>query len=203
MVSEWKFHLTAGILCLDFANTLSWRRSPAPVERINQVRDLGSWARQVGLISKKKEAELGRWALENPRRSAAWLREARHLREMIFVVFAASAEGHAVPEDQLNELTTSIREAIRRSRLTLAGNRYRWSVADDRDAIRAILDAVAVSAESLLRSEDFARIGECSGRDCRWLWIDRTKNQSRRWCDMAVCGNRAKVHRHYLRSSAA
>jgi predicted RNA-binding Zn ribbon-like protein len=61
--------------------------------------------------------------------------------------------------------------------------------------------ALAVSALSLLSSNAWKKIRIC--RNCRWLFLDRSRNASRLWCDMSVCGNRHKAKRHYERSKVA
>ena len=158
MVSTWQFHVTGGALCLDFANTVSWRRSGAPIERLRTSADFASWGRQVGLLSRPQELRLNR--------EEAW-----------------------------------IRIAVRHSSVVARHGRYRWEPAVA-PLMEQVICHVALSANDLLFSDALHRIGQCSGRDCRWLWIDRTRNHTRRWCDMAVCGNRAKAHRHYQRRLA-
>jgi predicted RNA-binding Zn ribbon-like protein len=58
---------------------------------------------------------------------------------------------------------------------------------------------VARSAADLLVSSELERVRECAGEKCDWLFLDASRNQSRRWCDMAACGNRAKAQRNYAR----
>jgi predicted RNA-binding Zn ribbon-like protein len=62
---------------------------------------------------------------------------------------------------------------------------------------------LAQSAGALLTGDQRARVRECSGHDCRWLFLDLSRNHSRRWCDMNDCGNRAKARRHYQRRRTA
>ncbi len=198
MVRPWQFHITAGVLCLDFANTLSWRRMAEPTERLRSAVDLASWARQAGVISRAAERRLNRELRANPGRGGRWLAEARRLRESIFEVFAAHSEGREPSPAVMATLEGWIRDAVTNSRLVSRGDTYEWQVGA-MASTREVVLRVALSAEALLRSGDLARVGQCSGRDCRWLWVDHTRNQSRRWCDMAVCGNRAKAHRHHVR----
>src|SRR5438128_12303876 len=98
MVSTWRFHITAGALCLDFANTVSWRRSTAPIERLRTAADLASWGRQVGLLSPPQERRLNREAAAHQRRSLRTLTAARSLREAIFAIFVRLSE-RDVPAD--------------------------------------------------------------------------------------------------------
>lgn len=203
MVRPWQFHITAGVLCLDFANTISWRRLPQPVERVNSFADLASWAQQAKLISRNEERRLSQWALMQPRAANRILNEARSLREALFGVFSAISEGRAPAEDDLKRVQQWIQRALQQSVLIRDGASFRWRLRSEDKGLRAVLDRVSLSAEALLRSEYVGRIGQCSGHACRWLWIDRTRNRSRRWCDMAVCGNRAKARRYYERRLSA
>jgi predicted RNA-binding Zn ribbon-like protein len=198
----WQFHLTAGALCLDFANTMSWRRSAAPIERLAEYADLASWARQVGLISPEEEGSLIAEAASDPRGSRRMLGRARALREAMFATFAALSEGR-MPKREMTSLQSWVQQAIADSELVRDAGRYRWVPAAIGDRMQHVLSMVACSAGDLLTSLEADRIGQCSGPDCRWLWVDRTRNQSRRWCDMAVCGNRVKARRHYQRTRLA
>ena len=74
--------------------------------------------------------------------------------------------------------------------------------ADDEGALDRPLWPVLRSAAALLTSDDIARIRECAAERCAWLFIDHSRNRSRRWCDMRDCGNRAKARRHYARAKA-
>lgn len=199
---SWQFHLTAGALCLDFANTMSWRRSASPIERLASYADLASWARQVGLISQSEEASLLANAASYPQRSRRFVERAHSLREAIFDTFAALSEGR-MPMEEIASLEPSIQRAVVHSELVSDVSGYRWEPVAVGDRLQRVLFAIACSAGDLLTSADISRIGQCSGPDCRWLWVDRTKNQSRRWCDMKVCGNRAKARRHYQRTRLA
>ena len=204
MVRSWTFHITGGALCLDFANTLSWRRSSQPIERLGDFADLASWARQAGVITHREELRLNREAQHHPRRAVHTLKTARALREATFGVFAAISEGRRPADHDLRRVADWVQQALNHSALIRTDGHYRWSpVAASIDSLQHVLFRVALSANELLTSVDTAHIGQCSGPDCRWLWIDRTRNHSRRWCDMAICGNRAKARRHYARTMTA
>ncbi|MGQ9734572.1 MAG: CGNR zinc finger domain-containing protein [Candidatus Bipolaricaulia bacterium] len=61
----------------------------------------------------------------------------------------------------------------------------------------ALSQALARSATEIPILEDLQRVGECADPRCGWLFLDRSRNRTRRWCDMKGCGNRAKVRRYY------
>jgi len=80
---------------------------------------------------------------------------------------------------------------LRLAAASLVGTPVRLDfVRDDR-----IVGPIAWAALDLLRGDELGRLKQCPPEDCRWLFIDRTKNGSRRWCEMATCGNRAKKGR--------
>ncbi|WP_246485921.1 CGNR zinc finger domain-containing protein [Kribbella qitaiheensis] len=60
--------------------------------------------------------------------------------------------------------------------------------------------ALVLSAARLLEREDLTRLRECQDDDCGWLFLDQSKNKSRRWCSSGDCGNRARAKRHYERT---
>ena len=80
---------------------------------------------------------------------------------------------------------------------------FAWTRTDAADSLTAPLRPVVRSAAELLTSpETLLRVRECDGTDCTWLFLDQSRNRSRRWCSMESCGNRAKVRRHYRRRHA-
>jgi predicted RNA-binding Zn ribbon-like protein len=81
-----------------------------------------------------------------------------------------------------------------------AGYAFAWP---ERSGLERLLWPVALSAAELLVSDDLDRVKECATENCNWLFVDMSRNRSRRWCDMKECGNRAKSRRHYARSRRA
>ena len=80
---------------------------------------------------------------------------------------------------------------------------YGWWWPEDVDDLELPLWPIAYSAGILFPEIDPKRLKQCPSEDCGWLFMDRSKNASRRWCDMRTCGNRAKARRHYARVSAS
>jgi predicted RNA-binding Zn ribbon-like protein len=79
--------------------------------------------------------------------------------------------------------------------------RWRWRV--DATPVEAALGPIALAAVRLFTQGDFSRIRECGGHACGWLFYDTSKNNRRRWCEMEVCGNRAKQRRLRARREKA
>lgn len=188
------YELTGGELCLDFANTLDSRPTDEPRELLTDYEELVRWSVQAGAVSSRAGTGLRRRAARHRRQAATVLRRAQALRETIFEIFAASARGDAPPADALDALNARLPEALEHLRLARDDHDVRWQW-EETDALDRMLWPVVRSAAELLTSERLDRVRVCSADDCDWLFLDQSKNRSRRWCDMTVCGNRSKVRR--------
>lgn len=196
---ETAFDLSGGRLCLDFANTVGGRAAERTVERLNTYPDLVNWSRQAGVLDGREAASLVRRAARRPKEAARVMERARDLREAVFRIFAATAAGEAPPRDALDHLNRRLERSCGRLRLEPRSEGFALGWAEESDALDRMLGAVAWSAAQLLTSADLAAVKECAHPTCRWLFLDCSRNRSRRWCDMAACGNRAKAQRHYRR----
>jgi predicted RNA-binding Zn ribbon-like protein len=179
-----------GDLALDFANTLGGlREGPWDDEWLHGYEDLADWARHAGALAPSDAAALRRRAAAQPRAAAAAYARAIALREQIHRVMAAVAAGDAPAAADLDALRAAHAGAVAHAALAIRGDRaeFTWSG----DALDRPLWPVALSAVDLLRSDRLARLKQC--RNCRWLFLDASKNASRRWCSMAHCGTGAKV----------
>ena len=197
--SGFRFELSGGALCLDFINTRDERPTAQPKELLTSYADLLSWARQAGAATRSQGEALEKGAARRPRAALAALERARSVRENLFSLFSNAAAGRRLSGKGLQSLDEPLAAALARQRLapgTEGGAEWTWSEGPDLDRV---LWPVLRSAADLLTSGDLARVRECAADPCAWLFVDRSKNRSRRWCDMAVCGNRDKVRRHRRR----
>jgi predicted RNA-binding Zn ribbon-like protein len=193
----------AGRLCLDFANTVRSRPSSDRLDLIGSYEDLLGWARQATILTPGEAAVLADTARQGPRAAGDALAQARLLRESMYAVFSARAAGLPAPPVDLQTLNRAIGRAMTHGGLTAAGARFEWGWPDSVLGLDRVSWWVARSAAELLTSPDLTLVRECASYDCGWLFMDSTKNRSRRWCDMRVCGNRAKSRRHCERRRAA
>ncbi len=204
MTKRWIFHRSGGSLCLDFANTVSWRRSNAPIERLPSYGDLVEWARQSGIVTASAARSLEREAARHPAAAARVLARARVLREGIYGVFAGLAAGRPPRPTDLALLDREFHEAFRALHLspTRSGFRLAWPV-DDGPLFALPLWAAARSAAEVLTSADPRRLKTCPASNCGWIFLDVTKSGTRRWCAMEACGSRAKARSYYARRRRA
>jgi predicted RNA-binding Zn ribbon-like protein len=191
-------------LCLDFTNTVNWHASEHPVEELPAYAKLVAWAQKVGLLAEPEAQRLKRLAARRPAQAQAVLERAHTLREATYRLLSATAHEHGFDPADLDSINAELPASLSHSRLspTADGFALRWQA--EPDALDRMLWQVAYSAADLLTQPDLlSRIGECADdRGCGYLFLDLTKNRSRRWCDMKDCGNRAKARRHYERQKA-
>jgi predicted RNA-binding Zn ribbon-like protein len=198
------FELDGGHEALDFANTISRRADPADsTDRLTHYGRLVSWGVDAKLIAPKDAERLRAEAVSRPRAAVAALRRAVAVREAIFSVFVAIARGERAPAGALSELNAALPEAMAALRVAAEREAFAWRFTHEPSDLAPMLAPVVRAAADLLTSKDLTRVRECQSETCFWLFLDASKNGTRRWCDMKVCGNRAKARRHYRREKTA
>ena len=187
-------------LCLDFANTADWHASDHPQETLNSYADLVSWAKETGILTDLQARQLTCEAAARPQAARAVLERAVILREAIYRVFSDLAGCRLPDASDLTILNGELSEALARLQIVQVADAFVWEWTGGEAALDRILWPVVRSAADLLISEKLSRVGQCADdRGCGWLFLDMSRNRSRRWCDMKDCGNRAKAKRHYNR----
>jgi predicted RNA-binding Zn ribbon-like protein len=191
--------LVGGRLCLDFTNTVSFHRPPWGNERLRRYEDLVWWALRAGLVSEPAAERLFARAEAEPEEAARVFARAVELREAMYRVFAAAGADEPAAAGDLETVNGELARAMPRLRVAPEGEGYGWAW-EEGDALDRMLWPVARSAAELLTSSELKRVGGCCDEECDWLYLDTSRNHSRRWCDMKDCGNRAKARRHYRRT---
>jgi predicted RNA-binding Zn ribbon-like protein len=193
-----RFQLIAGNIAVDLANMLDHRPSGRPKELLPTYADLVAWSERAGAVSKAVAARLRRHAARRPRDARRALAAVRRAREKLHDLFSAAARGEALPDRPLAELNAGLSRALARLRLLRGRQRLEWGWRPEA-SLDAMLPPVVRAAADLLLSVPAGSLRECASQRCRWLFVDDSPSRRRRWCDMAVCGNRAKAKRHYAR----
>jgi predicted RNA-binding Zn ribbon-like protein len=196
------FRCPGGELCLDFCNTGQEARDPPAEEWLISYVDVVDWLDAAGAISRKHAAALRSAAEREPETARRVWSRAIRLREALAAVLLAKAAGRAPTGEDLRTIETEYARTAPCARLAPSEEGFRWTVEVDTEldsALRPVLE----SAISLMTSERMRRVRRCGNSTCYWLFLDETKNRSRRWCEMASCGNLMKVRRHRERHRAA
>jgi predicted RNA-binding Zn ribbon-like protein len=188
-----------GNLGLDFANTINSRLEPT-TDYLRAYDGLIAWAVRVGLLEIEAGRALFDRARTDPRGMDRSLHRAHGLRNAIYRTFSAIAAGEPPASANVQGILRAYgRAAARGSTDGDPGQApLRWPVGS---TLEGVLDPVAYAAGSLLLAADRPTVKECPG--CGWLFVDRSRNGNRRWCDMRTCGSRDKMRRYYYRSRVA
>jgi predicted RNA-binding Zn ribbon-like protein len=183
--------LAGGHLALDFVNTVGGLRKepPSPAEELlDSYDDLAVWCARLGVIGERQAGSLRAAARRDPRGAERALRRTRELRdELLYPMFRALADGEAPPAALLDRLRDEERAALADAQLARArgGQAMDWTWPAPReltDPLRPIVHA----AVELLTGGPLDRLKTCG--NCRWLFLDQSRNHSRRWCRMEECG---------------
>lgn len=190
----------SGNICLEFANTLDMRNSPRPIEYLTGYQDVVAWGQHVGLLQDAQAAQLLEQAARDPGAGAAVFNRSIELREALYRIVRSVAHHQAWQAEDMQLLKQHYLNALTHLSLRQAGAQYEWQPDEQATALDQMLWPVALAAIELMRSHMLARVKECPGAgDCGWLFLDTSKNGTRRWCSMESCGSRVKMRRQYAR----
>lgn len=201
-----RFQLFAAHPALDFVNTLDDRfLATGPSELLPEYADLLGFMEQAAVLNARQIVTL-RKKSQSTQASQA-LARAHELREVLSSAFYEIAAKGRPTTESLKRIEEYAREAGSHRRLVwrragprnVASLRADWDWGSSEDNTELPLWAITQSAVDLLTSQAMTHVHECASSTCRWLFLDTSKNHSRRWCDMAICGNRTKVRRFQAR----
>jgi predicted RNA-binding Zn ribbon-like protein len=194
-----KLDLIAGDPALDFANTRGGARGAEPDEEfLGSYGDVAAWAAIAGVVDEATAAGLAEAAGRRPDAAETAFGRAHALRAAIVAVFEALATAGKPAAPALAELSAFDAAARGHARLTPAGDGF--ALTWDADDLERPLWPVAVAAVDLLREGPVDRVKLCD--HCCWMFLDVSRNRSRRWCSMNNCGGNEKMRRYRARRRA-
>jgi predicted RNA-binding Zn ribbon-like protein len=191
-----KLRMIGGDISLDFVNT---EDGDPPEECLRGYGDLVAWSVRAGLLSADEGDLLVDEAGRRTEEAEAAYHDALRLRGALYGILHAVTEDKAPASQDLETLRGYEREALSRGKLVQGDGGFAWEWQDGLDLAR-MLWPVAHAATGLLTSGDLDRLKLCAG--CYWLFLDASKNHSRRWCTMEVCGRDEKVRRYVAKRAA-
>jgi len=197
-VSPYLPSFIGGMTCLDFVNTVDPRHADERDDCLRSYPQLLRWAAEARLLTAEEHSGLEVRSEQEPRLADAVHARALELRESLYRLFTIETPA----EGDLARLADETHRAWAFAKLarTVGGWAWQWDTAAELDRV---LWPIARSAADLLTSGQLGRVRECEGHNgCGWLFFDTSKNGRRRWCDMSVCGNRAKARRQRQREIA-
>lgn len=197
--SELTQTFVSGWLCLEFVNSVDNRNAAEIVDRIPDYATLLAWGVRVGLLKEAERDALLAHAKLEPTVAQGVLASAKRLREALYGIFTAIVGDARPRQEDLGLLNERMAEVFGHLEIRGDGDEFAWHWQGKEGRLDAILWPIVRSAALLLTAPDLDRLRQCGGDNCTWLFLDKSKNRSRRWCEMEVCGNRAKSKRHYAR----
>ena len=193
----------SGHIALDFANTADWHASEQPEELLNSYVDLVNWSYDFDILDNRIREALLVLAANQPEKAASSLEYAHYLREALYRIFSAISREIEPAIEDLEFLKNSLIQAVAAARIQPAQGSFSLNWNPDPPDMEQMLWPITYAAMDLLLSTDLAQIGQCADdRGCGIIFIDTSRNHSRRWCRMESCGNRAKAQRYYRRKGS-
>jgi predicted RNA-binding Zn ribbon-like protein len=191
--------IVGGNPALDLANTVDAPGLPTEFDHLQHPATVLAWAQRAGLADSRQRDELARYAERAPDRAATELRRLRRLRRPVEEVFGAIADKTDIPEPGWVALRRAAGEAVAAARLDRRGDQMHptWEL----DSLDALARPLAYAAWDLLTSGPLDRVKRCPA--CPWIYLDQSKNGSRRWCTMDDCGKAVKMRRYVAKRAAS
>jgi predicted RNA-binding Zn ribbon-like protein len=185
-------------------NTVDWTSRGPEQDRLTDFDHVIQWARGAGVLSAKATSSLRTQVQAKPREAEAAHRDVLRVRAVLGRLFRSIAASQPAG-DALDDFNRLLGRALERMRVTPATGKRRagqglqlgWR--DLGESLDSVICPVIWSAASLIVSEEAPRIRICGGPDCGWMYVDRSRNKLRRWCQMETCGTREKSRRRYER----
>jgi predicted RNA-binding Zn ribbon-like protein len=183
--------------CLDFINTQIIVNGES-TDLLGSFEDLVSWFIQVRIFT-KAQADVARAEL-NQGQMSSLLEQAKSFRGTLRGLAERLAASKSVPDPTIATINRflSLRSGFPQLVRRKGGFEQRFHSAAT--PTQSILSSLAEAASDLLCRANFALIKKCGNPSCILYFYDTTKNHTRNWCSMQMCGNRMKVAAHYRRS---
>jgi predicted RNA-binding Zn ribbon-like protein len=188
----------AGDPALDLVNSADWTAAGPTAERLPDYARWVEWAQASGIVGARAAAQLRTAARRDPAAAGRALGRVLAARGLLQRVLTARARGVPPRTAELRDFNGLLRQALARLELTPRGHgvALTWRGLDAE--LDAALSPVLWAAARLLDSADAERIRVCDGPDCGWMYLDRSRNGLRRWCEMSTCGTREKNRRRAI-----
>lgn len=179
----------------DFCNTVEHRLGRGPIELLRTYADLVAWAVRQSLITPHEGDLLLERAAQRPAEAERALAGAIALREAVYRILVIRIHGEASSDADIEVLNEAVAGAVEHRRISPMGRAFHWTWSPGPDLAQPVW-ASALAIAELMTSPDLRRVKRCPGTgDCGWLFLDTSRNGTRRWCSMEGCGSRAKMRR--------
>jgi len=190
------FEYIGGDLSTDFINTKSGRINGDGHEHVQTYADVVAFVREAGLLKPAEAKRLVAAAQARPEKATQLYRRAVALREATFRAYERLIQQKDPAPEDLAVMGAEASKAVGRACFVKSADGFSWDWADTDDLERPLWPIARAVADVLIHEENRSLLRECADDTCAWLFVDRTKNHSRRWCDMNTCGTRNKMREY-------
>lgn len=187
-----------GILCLDFVNTVSNRMKPASHDYLSGFRELLEWYGRTGVITAKVSHTLERLAKGYPQKATVVFDKSIGLRELLLRLFTAAIHRKAPGPSDLHLFNTYVAEAYANIEVAWKPAQRRGELLFNAPALEQLIWWLVKSALELYTGNGLQQVRQCPS--CGWLFLDKSRNGSRKWCSMSSCGDINKVQQFNQRN---
>jgi predicted RNA-binding Zn ribbon-like protein len=187
--------LDGGCLCLDFVNTLHDRTVPDPFDYLISYEDFLDWGVKTTFLSEHQRLEIKNNLLLSGKSPDPLFEKIKEHRENLYLLFLAISRDEEPSPDVVGMFNRILSRVL--SQFVLKFNAAACTSVSWKNNYGAeiLFFEIIKSAYELLISNDLKRVKECGS--CGWLFFDKSKNNSRRWCNMQNCGSVIKAKRYY------
>jgi predicted RNA-binding Zn ribbon-like protein len=189
--------LDGGTLAFDFINTVNTRKQPANRDYLENFEDVLKWGSKTNMLLPERIKVLSAEKALRPRLAKKALFQLIDTREILYELFKAIANNRKPDNTLAADFNRLLSDAFGDLKMEFYDRSIKIDLIDKKNLLSEPFKNVMKSAYDILTTEDFARIKECPG--CGWIFLDKTKNGKRRWCNMKVCGSSDKASRYYYR----
>jgi predicted RNA-binding Zn ribbon-like protein len=183
--------------CIDFVTSRHWVGGTPADDLFTSYTHLVEWCRHIGILTEQESKQQISLSRTRGKEADLVVEKAIQLRESVYRIFSACSHRDAPSAQDLDILNRELSIALSHIQISNPSRKFSWSWSKKDAPLEWILWPVSRSAGELLTSTRLQRVRQCS--ECRWLFMDSSRNASRRWCTMKICGNRAKARRYYAR----
>ena len=187
-----------GDLSLDFVNTVHDRHEEPLRNLLQNYLDLVTWIHFADAISNSQKQRLLQIGRENQGKADQIYKDALQLREAFYKFVVSLIIQDEAPPTNIQLINRWLSRAFSNLELAQLDNRFVLDWKTENFELESVLWPIIRAFADLITSEDLNRIKQCS--NCGYLFVDNSKNKSRRWCSMEICGNRVKARRFASRT---
>lgn len=189
--------LDGGTVCFNFVNTIHGRFSKPFKDYLIDYAAFLKWAYRVKILNAAETKKLNDYRLKNPGETEQFLLKIKKQREVLYRCFSSIARKKDIDKKLLFRINSLIPKSLCNFKYYKIEKELLLLWDKERVHPEKPFWAIAKSAFDILNEVNFERIKECS--ECGWIFLDETKNNNRKWCNMKTCGARNKARRFYER----